>query len=462
MDFLLRKQIRGIVIDAGHGGDDSGASGNGIIEKDYTLNISKYMNDRFKDLGIPTYMTRTTDETLSHKERVKRILNAFGNRDDVVVISNHINAGGGDGAEVIYALRNNDKLAKSVLESIGKEGQNMRKYYQRRYPTDPSKDYYFIHRETGKTEPILVEYGFLDSPNDDVNQLKNNVLDYDEAVVRAVAEYANVPYTPPKGENVYTVKKGDSLYVIANKYGITVDELKTANNLSSNLLNVGQILKIPKKEEAAPSEYEVYTVKSGDSLWSIATNYGVSVDDIINLNNLGTTILQIGQQILIPKQVESEKNVYIVKAGDNLYSIANKYNITVNELKKANNLENNNLSIGQELIIPGYSNNDPIEKPINEITYIVQKGDSLWSIAKKYDINVNDLKSYNNLSSNLLNIGQTLLIQKTSDYQTYIVVSGDSLYKIANKFNTTIDKLKSVNNLKSDTLSIGQVLIIPN
>lgn len=462
MDFLLRKQIRGIVIDAGHGGDDSGASGNGIIEKDYTLNISKYMNDRFKDLGIPTYMTRTTDETLSHNERVKRILNAFGNRDDVVVISNHINVGGGDGAEVIYALRNNDKLAKSVLESIGKEGQNMRKYYQRRYPTDPSKDYYFIHRETGKTEPILVEYGFLDSPNDDVNQLKNNALDYAEAVVRAVAEYANVPYTPPKGENVYTVKKGDSLYVIANKYGITVDELKTANNLSSNLLNVGQILKIPKKEEATPSEYEVYTVKSGDSLWSIATNYGVSVDDIINLNNLGTTILQIGQQILIPKQVESEKNVYIVKAGDNLYSIANKYNITVNELKKANNLENNNLSIGQELIIPDYSNNDPIEKPANEITYIVQKGDSLWSIAKKYDVNVNDLKSYNNLSSNLLNIGQTLLIPKTSDYQTYIVVSGDSLYKIANKFNTTIDKLKSVNNLKNDNLSIGQVLIIPS
>ena len=62
----------------------------------------------------------------------------------------------------------------------------MRKYYQRRYPTDPSKDYYFIHRETGKTEPILVEYGFLDSPNDDVNQLKNNVLDYAEAVVRTV------------------------------------------------------------------------------------------------------------------------------------------------------------------------------------------------------------------------------------------------------------------------------------
>lgn len=462
MNFLLRKEIRGIVIDAGHGGNDPGASGNGIIEKDYTLKISNYMNDRFKDLGIPTYMTRTTDETLNSSERVKRIINAFGNRDDVIVISNHINAGGGDGAEVIYALRNNDILAKGVLESIGKEGQNMRKYYQRRYPTDPSKDYYFIHRETGKTQPILVEYGFLDSPGDDVSQLKNNVLDYAEAVVRAVAEYANVPYTSPKGETTYTVQKGDSLYVIANKYGITVDELKAANNLSSNLLNVGQILKIPTKEEITPSEYEVYIVKSGDSLWSIATDYGVSVDEIIELNNLGTTLLQIGQQILIPKKVETIKNVYIVKAGDNLYSIANKYGITVDDLKKANNLTSNNLSINQELIIPGYTSEEPIEQPANEITYIVQKGDSLWSIAKKYDINVNELKSYNNLTSNLLTIGQTLLIPKTSEYETYIVVSGDSLYKIANKYNTTVDKLKSVNNLKNDNLSIGQVLIIPN
>ena len=253
------------------------------------------MNDRFKDLGIPTYMTRTTDETLSHNERVKRILNAFGNRDDVIVISNHINAGGGDGAEVIYALRNNDTLAKGVLESIGKEGQNMRKYYQRRYPTDPSKDYYFIHRETGKTEPILVEYGFLDSPKDDVSQLKNNVLDYAEAVVRAVAEYANVPYTPPKGENTYTVKKGDSLYVIANKYGITVDELKAANNLSSNLLNIGQTLLIPKT-----SNYETYIVVSGDSLYKIANKFNTTIDKLKSVNNLKNDDLSIGQVLIIP------------------------------------------------------------------------------------------------------------------------------------------------------------------
>lgn len=86
-----------IVIDPGHGGEDPGASGNGIIEKNLTLEISKYMYDRFKELGIPVYITRTTDETISPTERVKRILNAYGNNKNVIVVSNHINAGGGDG-----------------------------------------------------------------------------------------------------------------------------------------------------------------------------------------------------------------------------------------------------------------------------------------------------------------------------------------------------------------------------
>lgn len=338
----------------------------------------------------------------------------------------------------------------------------MRKYYQRRLPSDPSKDYYFIHRETGKTQPILVEYGFLDSTGDDVSQLKNNFLDYVEAVVRAVAEYTNTPYIPPEGVNIYTVQKGDSLYSIASKFDITVDELKAANNLTSNILNIGQILTIPtKKEEVTPGEYEVYTVKSGDSLWSIATQYDVSVDSIIELNNLGTTMLKIGQQLLIPKQNVSIEDEYIVKAGDSLYSIANKYGITVNDLKSTNNLTSNNLSIGQKLVIPGLKQEPEIPQQ-NEITYIVQKGDSLWSIAKKYGITVNGLKEYNNLTTNSLAINQKLSIPKTEDYTSYTVKSGDNLYKIANNFNTTISELKKVNNLTNDTLSIGQILIIPS
>lgn len=86
-----------IVIDAGHGGDDPGASGNGIVEKDLTLKISKYMYDKLKQLGIPVIMTRIGDETVDPTERVNRVLNAYGNRSDVIVISNHINAGGAIG-----------------------------------------------------------------------------------------------------------------------------------------------------------------------------------------------------------------------------------------------------------------------------------------------------------------------------------------------------------------------------
>ena len=95
MNYL--RVLNGIVIDPGHGGEDNGASGNGIIEKNMTLDISKYMYDRFRELGIPVAITRNDDVTLAPTERTDIILDAFGNNPNVVVISNHLNAGGGDG-----------------------------------------------------------------------------------------------------------------------------------------------------------------------------------------------------------------------------------------------------------------------------------------------------------------------------------------------------------------------------
>lgn len=96
-----------IVIDAGHGGSDPGAVGNGITEKDYTLKISQYMANRLRDLGADVTLTRNIDETLSPTDRVNRVLNAYGDSKDVVVISNHINAGGGDGHCVTNIKYNN-------------------------------------------------------------------------------------------------------------------------------------------------------------------------------------------------------------------------------------------------------------------------------------------------------------------------------------------------------------------
>ena len=305
-----------IVIDAGHGGSDPGASGNGIIEKDLTLAISKYMYDRFKELGIPVKITRYNDMTLSPSERVEKILDAYGNNPNVIVISNHINAGGGEGAEVIYALRNNNVLANLVLDELGKTGQLVRETYQRRLPSNPSKDYYFIHRETGKTQPIIVEYGFLDTPSD-ATRLKNNYQKYAEAVVKAIVEYLNLTYDKNENQTTYTVKSGDSLWSIAKKYNISVEELKLANNLTNNLLNIGQKLIIPSKQtQTTADDYDIYIVKSGDSLYSIAQRYGVSVNDLIEANNLSTTNLKIGDQLLIPKQKESNYITYKVKQGD--------------------------------------------------------------------------------------------------------------------------------------------------
>lgn len=338
-----------IVIDAGHGGDDPGASGNGIIEKDKTLQISNYMYDKLRNLGFDVAITRTTDETINPNERVERILASYGNGSDVIVISNHINAGGADGAEVIYALRNKSTLSDLILDNFESKGQNTRKAYQRRLPSNTSKDYYFIHRNTGNTEPIIVEYGFLDSNGDDVNQLKNNWQDLADAVIDAL-----LTYTGKSTEGYYIVKKGDTLYSIARDNNLSVSELKQLNNLTSNTLSIGQRLKIKSDATISPIEptqpsdtSNVYTVKSGDSLYSIARKYNVTVNDLMKYNNLTSNLLSIGQQIRIPTSGIS--NTYTVKSGDSLYSIAKKYNTTVDRLKSKNNLTSNLLSIGQVL-----------------------------------------------------------------------------------------------------------------
>ena len=395
--------LKGIVIDAGHGGTDGGAQGNSISEKELTLKISQYMFDRLKELNIPVKMTRTTDETLSSSDRVKRILNSFGNSKDVIVISNHINAGGGDGAEIIYALRNNSSLSSKIANEIEKEGQNIRKYYQQRLPSNPMKDYYFIHRDTPNTEALIVEYGFLDSTKDDVEQLKTKYKDYAEAVIRAICEYKGINYTTPYNSTFYTVKKGDSLWSIANKFGLTVDKLKDINNLKTNNIYVGQNLKVKTEEEKEVEDYLIYTVKKGDSLYKIASIYNTTVETLMNINNLENTNLTINQQLLIPKTSNAiNKGInYVVVKGDTLYSIANKYKVKVNDLIDANNLESTNLKIGQILFIPGTE---------SFTTYTVEKGDSLYKIANKYGVTIEDLMKENNLEGSLLVIGQTLII----------------------------------------------------
>ena len=399
--------MKKVVIDAGHGGSDGGAVGNGIIEKDLNLEISKYMSDRLDELGLDNTLIRDSDITIEPNERVRKVVEPYGSGDDVLVISNHINAGGGQGAEIIYALRDSDMFSKRIANELENSGREVRKYYQRRYPSDSSKDYYFIHRNTGNTEPVIIEYGFLDNSTD-AELLKKYWKDYAETVVKAIAGYVGVPYSytgPMLNENYYIVQSGDSLWSISKKFGISVDKLKDINNLNSNLLSIGQKLLV--KDTSSSDDVGVY---------------------------------------------------YTVKAGDTLYGIANEYGLSVDELKTINNLKNNNLSVGQKLLISGTG--EVIGDGADYDTYIVKSGDNLYAIARKYGISVDKLKDINNLSSNILSIGQKLLVPKVGS-KTYVVKAGDNLYKIAGENNTTVTDIINLNELPTTNLSIGQVLYLP-
>ena len=221
----------------------------------------------------------------------------------------------------------------------------------------------------------------------------------------------------------YTVKRGDTLYGISKQFGVAAIDLYNLNNLTSTNIQVGQILKIPNVSGTNPSGLFTYTVKKGDTLYNIAKRYETNVDEIIKLNHLKSTALNIGQTLSIPETGQTTESLptfinYIVKKGDTLYSIAKNYNITVNEIIKDNNLSTPNLSIGQNLKIKTNKEDVAIEEcfgqeyiPVsNDKTYTVVKGDSLWKIAQKFNTSVDAIKRKNNLTSNTLSIGQILKI----------------------------------------------------
>ncbi|MDD4187792.1 MAG: LysM peptidoglycan-binding domain-containing protein [Bacilli bacterium] len=465
---LPDKQDRyvGVVIDAGHGGEDPGAVSQGENEKKYNLMISQYIASRFSELGIPYSLTRDSDETLTNEERVAKIKMPFGDVSNAIVISNHINAGGGEGAEIIYPLRSDETLARNILTEIGNTGQKTRTYYQRALPNDPTQDYYYIMRDTDRLETLIVEYAFLDNPND-LSKLQNNWKQYAEATVKAVAEYMGYPYSEIALNGVvYIVEAGDSLWAIAQRFGTTVDNIKRLNNLSSNNLSIGQKLVISGSPVPEPLPTSTYTVVAGDTLYSIARKFNTTVSELRKINNLSSDILSIGQTLKITEtnndNLEELSTIYIVKYGDTLWSIANHFDVSVDTIKLLNNLKNSDLSVGQELLI---SENSIIPSfPADNIVYIVKQGDTLWSLAKKYNTTVDEIKRVNNLSNNSLSIGQNLTIPDgilNSNLDLYTVVAGDTLWSIAHRFGTTADEIRRINNLSGNLLSIGQQLKIP-
>lgn len=254
----------------------------------------------------------------------------------------------------------------------------------------------------------------------------------------------------------HTVRRGESLGLISNKYGVSVAELKKWNNLRSNTIGYGKRLKIVTSEKIkAPVEVksvvekgeetavasidskpettetpEFYVVQKGDNLGSIAKKFGVTIAELKELNNMEDSNVLLDTKLKIIKEENVEvadlkektptktSNYYVVQKGDNLNAIAKKQDVTVAQIQEWNDLKDSNVQLGAKLLILKESNkqsNDEVvataKKSTKNAHYLVQKGDSLFKIAQKYPgITVSDIKKWNGISGNDLKPGMKLKI----------------------------------------------------
>lgn len=322
---------------------------------------------------------------------------------------------------------------------------------------------------------------------------------------------------------IHIVQAGDTLFQLSKKYGVTVDSLKNTNYLIYDGLWIGQRLTIPivnnddtsSSSSPTTTQYKSYSVQKGDSLYKIARKFDIDIEDLKRINGLTSNLLSIGQKLKVPdassgstsntgtgsgstssgsgSSTDSGGNsgsswaVYTVKKGDSLYKIATQFKITVERLKQINLLSSNSLYIGQELKVPqsGTGNTSTPNNPDNSdnmVIYTVKAGDSLYTIAWIYNTTVDAIKQLNGLTSNSLTLGQELKVIKNQqntntgnsntdvsdttptipttdvEYEYYQVKAGDSLWSISREFSIAVADLKEWNTLYSNSLRIGQLL----
>ena len=221
-----------------------------------------------------------------------------------------------------------------------------------------------------------------------------------------------------------------------------------------------------------PGNYFNYTVVSGDTLWILAQRFGTTVQAIRNLNNLTSDALSIGQVLRIPTTGGGGTTPppppppgnyfnYTVVSGDTLWILAQRFGTTVQAIRTMSNLTSDALSIGQVLRIPttGGGGGTTPPPPGNFINYTIRSGDSLWTLAQRFGTTVQAIRNLNNLTSDALSIGQVIRIP--GSFFQYTVRSGDTLFLLSQRFGVPVDRIRAINNIPGNALSIGQVLLIP-
>ena len=342
---------------------------------------------------------------------------------------------------------------------------------------------------------ISQTYGTTVNNLKQINNLSSNVIYVGQVLKLKQQSNSTSNQTPQSTTDTYTVQSGDTLWGIANTHDTTVNNLKQINDLTSDTIYVGQVLKLKQRsttqqESSQPSQSnssDFYTVKAGDSLWKIAMGNDLTVSHLKQMNNLTTNTIYVGQQLRIKEeqtnsqasQSNSQTNqssqnagTYTVKAGDTLWGIANDHDTTVNALKQNNHLSSDTIYVGQVLSLGQTASTGShsqstasTQSSTSDGTYTVKSGDTLWSIANANDMTVAQLKQKNDLSNDTIYVGQTLNVSSTKSASatstastTYTVKSGDSLWQIASANGTTVNQLKALNNLSSDLIYAGQQL----
>lgn len=285
--------------------------------------------------------------------------------------------------------------------------------------------------------------------------------------------------TKKSGSSVYTVKSGDSLWLIANEFKMTGQELKKLNGLSSDLIRAGQKLKVSgtvssssssskksnsNKSSSSSSSTGTYKVQLGDSLWKIANKVNMSIAELKVLNNLKSDTIYVNQ-VLKTKSSGSDTSSkdtssksdqtsattkYTVKSGDSLWKIANNYNLTVQQIRNINNLKSDVLYVGQVLKLTGKASSGSSSSSSSSsnassgttTTYTVKSGDSLWVIAQKFNVTAQQIREKNNLKTDVLQVGQKLVISGKASSSSSSGSSNNTSSTSA-KINTMISAAKA-------------------